>query len=129
MFGRVLNTSLSLLPDIALAQSKRGCVCDNWKPSYLHRLIFNRCTFSRRVTVLSSRGCEKIKCRPFRTREIGDVRLQEELCKTEQKNITLCGKNIPAFLVHHFFNRPFTSNINILTTEIVARMCTIKKIF
>ena len=74
-------------------------------------------------------GVQKIKCRPFRTREIGDVRLQEELCKTEQKNITLCGKNIPAFLVHHFFNRPFTSNINILTTEIVTRMCTIKKIF
>ena len=27
----------------------RGCICDNWKPSFLSRLIFNWRTFSRRV--------------------------------------------------------------------------------
>ena len=26
----------------------RGCLCDNWKPSFFPRLIFNWCTFSRR---------------------------------------------------------------------------------
>ena len=31
--------------------SYRGCVCDNWKPSFLPRLTFNWRTFSRRVTV------------------------------------------------------------------------------
>ena len=28
----------------------RDCLCDNWKPSFLPRLIYNWCTFSRRVT-------------------------------------------------------------------------------
>ena len=33
-----------------------GCLCDNWKPSFLPCLKFNRCTFSRRVTGRWSRG-------------------------------------------------------------------------
>ena len=28
----------------------RGCLCDIWKPSFLPLLIFDWCTFSRRVT-------------------------------------------------------------------------------
>ena len=28
----------------------RGCLCENWKPSFLLLLIFDWCTFSRRVT-------------------------------------------------------------------------------
>ena len=30
--------------------TSRGCLCDNWKPSFLPHLIFNWRTFSRRVT-------------------------------------------------------------------------------
>ena len=50
--------------------------------SILPRLIFTWRAFSKRVTARWSRGWEKIKCRPIRTREIGGVRLQVELCVT-----------------------------------------------
>ena len=55
----------------------RGCLCDNWKPSFLPRLIFNWRTFSRRVTARWWRQWAKnqIKCVTIRTRELGGVRL------------------------------------------------------
>ena len=37
----------------------RGCICDNLKPSFLPRLLFSWCTFSRRVTARCSRGSAK----------------------------------------------------------------------
>ena len=36
-----------------------GCLCDNWKSSFLIRLISNSQTFSRRVTARWSRGWAK----------------------------------------------------------------------
>ena len=39
--------------------TNRSCLCDNWKPSFLLRLIFNWRTFSRRVTARWSRGWAK----------------------------------------------------------------------
>ena len=39
----------------------RGCFCDNWKPSFLLRLIFNWHTLSRRVTALWWRQWAKIQ--------------------------------------------------------------------
>ena len=33
-----------------------GCLYDNWKPSFLSRLIFNSRTFTRRVRARLSRG-------------------------------------------------------------------------
>ena len=56
----------------------KGCFCDNWKPNFLPRLVFNWRIFSRRVTALWWRQ-QKFKCRPIRTQEIGGVRLSEEL--------------------------------------------------
>ena len=41
-----LRYTLNYLTYIVL----RGCLCDNWKPSFLHLLIFNWRIFSRRVT-------------------------------------------------------------------------------
>ena len=38
---------------------QRGCLCDNWKASFLPRLIFNWRTFSRRVTARWSCGWGK----------------------------------------------------------------------
>ena len=38
-----------------------GCLCDNWKPNFFLRLLFNWRTFSRRVTARWSRGRAKSK--------------------------------------------------------------------
>ena len=53
-------------------------MCDKWKPSFLPRLTFKWRTFPRRVTGHWVNG-QKMKRRPIRTREIGVVRLKEEL--------------------------------------------------
>ena len=37
----------------------RGCVCGSRKPSFVPHLIFNWCTFSRRITARWSRGWAK----------------------------------------------------------------------
>ena len=44
----------------------RSCLYDNWKPSFLPRVILNWRTHV---------GEQKIKCLPIRTREIASVRL------------------------------------------------------
>ena len=44
---------------VSFEKLPRGCVCDNWKPSFLSRRIFNWPTFPRRVTVRWSRGWAK----------------------------------------------------------------------
>ena len=44
-----LNSDTSAIISIILLTIYRGCLYDNWKPSFLPRLIFNWGTFSRRV--------------------------------------------------------------------------------
>ena len=56
-----------------------GCLCDNWKPSFLPLLIFEWHTFSRRVTVRWWRQSSKVKRRPIRARERGGVSLSDVL--------------------------------------------------
>ena len=57
----------------------RGCVCNNWKPSFLPR----------------HEAEQKIKCSPIRTREIAGVRLQEELHVTKHLRWLLLKKDGP----------------------------------
>ena len=54
----VNNYGLKTLKDF-LRLKGWGCLYDNWKHSFLPRLIFNWRTFPRRVTELWSRGWEK----------------------------------------------------------------------
>ena len=56
-----------------------GCLCDNWKPSFLPRFIFNWRAFLKRVRDVDEVSAQKINCGQIGTREIGGVRLQEEL--------------------------------------------------
>ena len=65
-----------------------GCVCDDWKPSFLTGIIFHWRTLSRQVTVCFGHvGEQKIRTNhselpktnsPIRTREIAGVRLSEK---------------------------------------------------
>ena len=56
-----------------------GCLCHNYRSSFLPLLIFDWRTFSRRVTARWWRQSAKIKCRPIRTREIRGVSLSDVL--------------------------------------------------
>ena len=40
------------MPFVQGSCAKRGCLCQNWKPSFLPRLIFNWRTFLKQVTAL-----------------------------------------------------------------------------
>ena len=45
-----------------------GCVCDDWKPSFLPHFIFNQRTFSRKVTAYFGHvGEQKLKSWPIKT--------------------------------------------------------------
>ena len=57
----------------------RVCLFDYWESSFLPQLRFYWHTSSRRVIASWSRGDQKIKCRPIRTREIAGVKLKDEL--------------------------------------------------
>ena len=67
----------------------RDCLWDNWKPSFLPLLIFNWCTFLRRVTDAGDVSEQKIKCWPMRTQEIGGIRLSDGLYDNNSHHITL----------------------------------------
>ena len=51
------------------------CLCDNWKPSSLHDLVFNWRTFSRRITARWWRQWAKNQVLTNQNSRIGGVRL------------------------------------------------------
>ena len=53
----------------------KGCLCDNWKPSFLPRLNLTGVHFPSELEHVGHAGEQKMKCRPVRTREITSVRL------------------------------------------------------
>ena len=53
-----------LLNSYFIKSDKRGCLCDNWKPSFLPPIIFNWSIFSRQVTARWSRGWVKNQVSP-----------------------------------------------------------------
>ena len=58
----------------------RGCVCDNWKTSFFCLVLYlTGVHFPGELQYVGHVDRKKIKCLPIRTREIGGVRLQEEL--------------------------------------------------
>ena len=62
-------------------------VCDNWKPSFLHRLIFNCHTFSRRVTARWRRQWAKNQ---VSTNQNPNNRWRQIVSGTICKNISNC---------------------------------------
>ena len=85
------------------------CLCDNWKHSFLPRLIFNWRTSSSKLQHVGDVSEQKLKCGPIRyevsnwkrnfmeivncgyirTQEIGGARLQEKLYARGGKRITV----------------------------------------